>query len=333
MKNTDVIVTITEQQQVPSPISFGKVLLISTEKANDYTEYKLSLELDKIKVDYGEISEAYKKALAMSKIEGAPDVLAMFGINASDAAFTIDDLNSALETLIQEHNDFFRVITTATEETHKKAIAKWANDNDKFARIQYDNTEFISDYSDVEQRLLLYTKDGYLDVAECAFAATKIPGSFNYKFKNYGKTIAADSLTNTQIADAESKNMGYYINYAGVTMMRSGKTSNGKYIDDLESRVYIKTMMQNKLMQLLVKEDKVSGGQLGLKQIKAAMIEVLEQSTNDNIIMKDENNQGIFNVDTSSAYFENETKRWKNIYFNYKFNDGTDGIDINGIVE
>lgn len=331
MKNTDVIVTITEQQTVPSPESFGRILLISTEKTKDYAEYDLNLQLDTIKTDFGESSDTYKKSLALSQM--GQGNAAIFGIDVSATSFTTEDLTNALNDLINQHDNFFRVITTATEDTHKKAIATWANNNEKFARIQYNNTDFISDYKDLGQRLLLYTRDGYLDVAECVFAATRIPGSFNYKFRNFGANIGADHLTGEQIAIAETKNMGYYIDYAGVIMMRSGKTSNGKYIDDLESRVYIKAMLQQKIMQLLVREDKVSGGSIGLVQIKAAIIDVLNQATEDNIIMKDENNQAMFNVDTSRAIFDKTTRTWKQIYFNYRYNDGADGIEISGMVE
>lgn len=337
MANPDVIVNITDAIAETSTVDLGLILIVSTDAVKDYKEYDLSggITSSGIEDDYPSTTNTYRKAATIAKQTPSPRKLAIIG--CSSGVILEDDLIERLNTLLVEHDSFFRILVTSEVGTIKLAVAKWAADNKKFAYIQYDNTTFTEDYTSTPARLLLHkVADEHLDAAESGYASNLVPGTFTFKFKGYNG-ITPDTLTATEISQAETKNMGYYIKVSGLNMQRNSKASNysdGKplYIDDLESRIYTEESIKSRLLSVLTTNNKVPGDVNGLQMIEDTLNQVLNNNYNLGIIASMDNGNPDFSVDTTLAEFIKSTREWRGIKFKYTYLHPTEKITVTGTV-
>jgi hypothetical protein len=335
MANPDVIVNITDAGAEVSTTDFGLILIVSGDGSGDYKEYDLSsgIAASGIETDYATSTETYKKAASVARQKPSPSKIAIVGCSGSSGQSLTDKLNA----MLVEHDSFFRVICSLNSSADKLAVAKWCEDNKKFAYIQYSDTSFTEDYSAVKARLLLHNvTDEHLDAAEAGYAASRTPGTWIPKFKSY-EGISASTLTPTDKTNAENKNMGYYIKVVGIPMMRSSRASNYTaskvaYIDDLESRVYTEVTIANKLLSLMINTPKLPGDINGLQLIEDAVGQVLRANYNLEIIASKDNGNPDYSTDVTLAEFIKSTREWKGIKFAYKYLHGTEKITVTGEV-
>lgn len=334
--NPDVTVNISDVGAEVITTDFGLILIVAGDGTEDYKEYDLSSGIANsgISDDYATSTDTYKKALAVASQKPCPGKVAIVGCSGS----TGTTLTDKLDGLLAEHGDFFRLLTSISSSADMLAMAKWAETNKKVAYLQYADTSFTEDYTSVGARLLLHkASDEHQDGAEAAYAAVRTPGSFIPKFKEL-ESITPDKLSATEIAAANTKNMGYYIRVAGLDMERSSKASNWSvskpmYIDDLESRVYTEVTMQNKLLSLMVNTPKLGGDTRGLQLIDATLGQVLERNFIDDIIAIDGEGNGDYTVNTEKAEFVKATREWKGIEFEYTYLHGAEKITVTGGVK
>lgn len=331
--NPDVNVNISDIGVEVSTTDFGLALIIAGDGSTDYKEYNLSngIAASGIVDDYASTTETYKKALAVASQTPCPSKIAIVGCSGLTGSTLTDKLNE----LLVQHDSFFRVLTSIDTSADMLEIAKWADNNKKFAYLQYDNTSYTEDYSTVNARVMLRkVADEHLDAAEVGYASVRTPGTWIPKFKEY-KGITPDTLTATEITNANNKNMGYYIKVTGLNMQRSSRAtsysvSKPLYIDDLESRAYTEVTMQNKLLSLMVNVPKLGGDVRGLQMIESTIGQVLEQNFEDNIIAVLDTGNADYTINTSGAEFVKATREWKDINFEYTYLHGTEKITVTG---
>lgn len=335
--NPDVVVNITDASAEVSSTDYSLILIVSDEKIFDYKEYDLSsgIAASGIATDYPTTTDTYKKALAVSSQVPCPSKIAVIGCTATTS--TPQEVTDKLDALISEHDTFFRLLATYELGTVKVAIATWAQQNKKFAYLQYDNTTFTEDYTTIGARLFLHkTVNEHLDAASAGYAAARIPGTFIPKFKTL-IGITPQALTAAEKTAAEAKNMDYYLRVTGIDMERSSRASNYTvskplYIDDLESRAYIQNEISNKLLTLMVNTAKVPGDINGLQMIDGVISGVLQSSYDLQIVASKDDGAADYTTNVSNATFNKSTRQWSGITFNYKYLHGTELISVTGTV-
>lgn len=321
----DVIVNIKQSVRQPGPEAFQIPLLVDLTKDQIYKEYDISKGIDAVKTDYTTDTEVYKRVDTMLNQKSSPATIAICGTNKTAESWTSAKITELLDTTIANNNNFFRVFTTASEDAEKKVIADWCKDNNKFFYGQV-GTSSATDYTEYPARINLYTQTGkYLDACEVGYASARLAGSFNLKFKQY-EGITSDTLTTSQIADAETKHYGYYTKEEGVAYQQNSYATNGGYIDELEARELIKIMMRKNILSLLINQDKVPANKDGLGMIVAQVDKTLQYCKDNNIVDS-------YSIDFSKAKFDKSKRKWQEINFNYVYLSGTDEVEINGIVE
>lgn len=336
---TDITVNMSDASASVKTTDFSLILIVSDDAVVDYKEYDLSngIANSGIDSDYTSLTTTYKMANAIAGQEISPGKVAIIGCSSGtlSAGDVIDKLNEMLQ---KGNSNIFRVVTTYSDSSVKLAITKWAEANKKMAYIQYDSATFSEDYSSVDSRQVIYkTADEFSEVSEAAYMATRIPGTAIPKFKTF-KTITAQNLTADEIAQAEAKNMGYYIKVVDIPMQRNSKAtswtaSKPKYIDDLESRIYIATMIENKLLSMLINQPKLPGDINGLSMIESAIGQVLNNSYNLGIIATTDDGKPDYEVNTDLAEFQKSDRSWNGIKFRYTYLHGTEKINVTGTVQ
>lgn len=335
----DVTVNISDASASVRTTDFSLILIVSDDAVVDYKEYDLSngIANSGIDSDYTSSTTTYKMANAIAGQEVSPGKVAIIG--CSSGVLGASDVIDKLNEMLQEGNGkAFRILTTYDDSATKLAIAKWAESNKKMAYIQYNVTTFTEDYSTVDARIVFHkTADEFLDAAEASYMATRTPGTAILKFKTF-KLVTPQNLTADEITQAEAKNMGYYIKVVDIPMERSSKASSysssePKYIDDLESRIYTAVTMENKLLSMLINQPKLPGDINGLSMIETSIGQVLNSNYNMDIIATTDNNKPDYEVDTDLAEFLKSDRSWNGIKFRYKYLHGTEKINVKGTVE
>ncbi len=114
----------------------------------------------------------------------------------------------------------------------------------------------------------------------------KQPGSSNYAWKTLaGIAATADTvLTDSKIANADTKNANYYIVVGGVPVTLMGKMAGGQWIDVVVGRDWIKANMQQDLLSLQVTKPKIGFNDAGIGDLANVLRSVLDRSVTFGII-------------------------------------------------
>lgn len=334
---TDVTVNISSAGAEVSSTDYGLILIISDDKVQAYTEYDLSggIAASGIATDYPIGTDTYKKALAVASQKPSPSKIAVVG--CSTTAIDPEDIITILDEMFVTHDSFFRVLTTYDVDATKLALAQWAVQKNKFPYIQYNDITFTSDYSTIGARVHLHkTVNEFADAAEAGFFASLVPGTTIPKFREY-VGLTPQTFTTAEKAFIKSNNLAHYEKVTGLNMERSSRATNWsssspRYIDDLESRVYIATEMQNKLLTQMVNSPKLGGDTNGVQVIGGTIATILETAYQLGIIATLEG-KGDYSVNIKSASFNKVTRSWDNVTYKYEYLHGTESITINGVVK
>jgi hypothetical protein len=304
----DIDVSITDSTQVVSQEGFGKALAVCTTKDMAYKEYDVSDDLELVQKDFTTDTEMYKIIETFASQNPRPRKIAVFGKDLKSSLDKGKDLVTELNTLITEHNNWYRIILEETEEKLVDTVSSWAETNKKMYFTQLDTTEFTTDFTDRKRTVLNYKENkDRLDVGMVGYATTRIPGTFTYKFKNI-KNITADKLSGAKIKEAKAKMMNCYIKKfeilgVGSSQLESGLTASGDYIDHIESMDWVKFRIEVEIAKLLMTSEKVPYDNTGIQSVVTAVRIALEDAAKKGIIM----------IEDGSPVYTITYKNWREI--------------------
>lgn len=291
----DIVVSITDQTQLVTQAGFGLVLIVSTTKTLAYKEYDISEDLTELATDFASNTEVYKIASTYATQSPRPLIIAVFGVDLSTSSQKATDLAAALNTLITTNNNWYRVILEDKTEALISAMGDWCETNGKMFYTEFGNTTFTTDFTAKTRTVLGYKENtDRLDAAMAGYAATRIPGSFTFKFKNLNG-ITADAITPTELTAIQTKNMDCYykkfeVQGYGTAQLDAGLVASGKRIDQIESRDWIKYRIQQELARLLTSSEKIPFNDTGIQQVVSAVKVALNDGWRNGII--DSNTNG-----------------------------------------
>jgi hypothetical protein len=296
---TDINVSITDATQLVSEAGFGLPLIVGTAAAHAYEEYDISSNLTAVVADYADTTEVYKIAAAIAGQSPRPQKLAIFGLDISSSSTKPADVTAALNTLITTNNNWYRLLLEDKTEAVIAAVSTWAENNNKMFYTEFANTTFTTDFSSKNRTVLGYKENtDRLDAAIVGYASSRIPGSFTFKFKNLAG-MTADAITPTELTAIQTKKMNSYfkkfeVQGLGNAQLDGGWVASGKFIDQIESRDWIKFRIEQEIATLLTSTAKIPYTNAGIQQIVTAISAALTDATANGIIAT--------NDDGSAAY-------------------------------
>lgn len=337
----DINVIISDQTQVTSQEGFGKVLVLATGVTQEYKEYNISENLEEVLEDFAENTEVYKIVNAFASQIPRPTVVAIYGMNLSSSTDKAADVTTALNALITTENNWYRIALEDKTETVITAVSTWAEANKKMFYTQFANTTFTTDFTSKKRSVLGY-KEGTerLDASMLGYAASRIPGSFTFKFKNL-KNITADALSSSEIATIKNKNMNSYIKKfevlgIGDAQLDNGVTASGDFIDHIESMDWVEFRIQYEIAKLLVTSEKVPYTNAGIQTVVVAVTTALQDAFNNGIIGTNEDNTPAFVVNYKNLndipQADRAARKLTGITFSYVEAGAIHEVTINGAV-
>lgn len=337
----DINVIINDATQVISQEGFGKVLVVSTTKELAYKEYDITENLTSFKTDFTEETEVYKIANIFASQNPRPTKVAAFGKDLSASVDKALDLTTALNTLITEHNNWYRILLEDTTETLIGAISAWCQTNNKMFYTQFKNTDFTVDFT-LKDRTVLGYKEGTdrLDAAMAGYAASRIPGSYTFKFKNL-KGVTPDALSTTELETIRGKNMNSYIKKfevlgIGDAQLDNGMTASGEFIDHIESMDWVQFRIQNEIAKLLMTNEKVPYSDAGIQMVVVAVTTALNDGFTNGVILEGADKSPQFNVSYKSLKdipeLDRKKRKLTGVTFSYVEAGAIEEATINGAV-
>lgn len=297
----DINVIISDQTQVISQAGFGLCLLACTNKVQAYKEYDISSDLSSVAADFISSTTVYKMVEDFAAQNPRPEKISIFGIDLTSSVTKANDLTTALDTLITTNNDWYRIELDDETETLITAVSTWAETNLKMFYTQFANTTFTTDFTTKNRTILGYKENSdRLDMAMAGYAASRIPGSFTFKFKNLNG-IAADAITPTELTNIREKNMNaYFSKFAvvglGTSQLDGGVVASGKFIDQIESRDWVKFRIEQEIAKLLMTNEKVPYNNDGIQQVVTCVTTALDDAFDNEIIDSKEDKTAAYKV-------------------------------------
>ena len=291
----DVTVTI-DLVKPPGLIGFGNPLILTGKSGGSpFREY---LDLDAVKADFSETTEAYKAAAAIfNQGDNRPAKIAIAAYD-SDAAETFTDVLGA----VYERDWYFAIITSddvsdilavadVIEQRGGKLFAARTGDLADLAAIfakKYDRT-FVLYHSDPAEVA------NYPEAAWVGAAGAQPVGSVTWKFKRL-VGIAPDNLTATELNNIHAAGGNAYVTKAGDDVTSEGKVVSGEYIDVIMAKDWVQVNIEHSLQKLLNQSPKIPFTNAGIAQLEAATINVLRQGFNQGIIAADADGLPLYNT-------------------------------------
>lgn len=338
---SDITVTISEDTQVVTQAGFGLCLIVSTTTTHAYEEYDISEDLSAVVTDFADTTEVYKIAETFAAQNPRPTKIAIFGVDLSSSVQKSADLTAALNTLITTNNNWYRIILEDKTEILITAASDWAETNTKLFYTEFANTTFTTDFTSKNRTVLGYKENSdRLDGAMTGYAASRIPGSFTFKFKNFNG-ITPDAITPTELATIQNKHMNCYFKkfeIEGITdgQLDNGVVASGKFIDQIESRDWIRFRIQQEIAKLKSTSQKIHYSNAGIQQLATCVTTALNDAFDNDIIDQKLDKTPAFSVGYKTVdqmtTSDKEKRIIRGITFKYVELGAVHGTDVTGSV-
>lgn len=287
---TDVEVIVTRETQPLTQAGFGMPLILATHAAVPYAEYT---SIADVAEDYPETTAAYKIAARVLGQSPRPSRIAMVGVEYVDDPTT---LTTALNDLVQMHNDWYFLLCDQQEDAVITALSGWIDTQKKLYFASTGNLNLAANLNS-EKTVIMYHDDPTQYPAEgwVGRCAPELPGSITWKFKTISGVSAAN-IKAGELAQLHEDGGNSYIRKLGVLQTSEGLTTSGEYIDVIRSQHFIEARLVEQVMSLFINSGKVPYDNSGIAMVVAACESVMKQATDQGIIARDDDGNGLWTV-------------------------------------
>jgi len=184
------------------------------------------------------------------------DWYALLTVGADD--LTIDEATKTIETMRKVYlarSSAAAIITNVSTDIVSRLKAK------SFMRTQVFFNSVAAEYPDAAYLGAVLSFD---------------PGSYTGEYKNLVGVTPA-KLTSTQIGYLELKNASYYIELAGVSIVKNAKTVGGEWFDIVQFIDWLQARIQERLFGLLVNTKKIPYTDQGVAIVEAELRAQLQE--------------------------------------------------------
>jgi len=287
---TDVEVIVTRETQPLTQAGFGMPLILATNGQKDYAEYT---SIADVAEDYPETTAAYKIAARVLGQSPRPSRIAMVGVEYDDDPTT---LTAALNELVQTNNDWYFLLCDQQEDAVITALSGWIDTQKKLYFASTDNLNLAASLES-ENTVIMYHDDPTQYPAEgwVGRCAPELPGSITWKFKTINGVSAAN-IKSGELAQLHEDGGNSYVRKLGVLQTSEGLTTSGEYIDVIRSQHFIEARLVEQVMNLFINSGKVPYDNSGIAMVVAACESVMKQATDQGIIARDDDGNGLWTV-------------------------------------
>lgn len=290
----DVVVNISLETPSISANEMN-VLILSTEGVKAFKTYSTLAE---VADDYTTVvdetvveTKAYKKAKALFAQQnqfatGQIGKVSMVGIAEPANA---ESLTQSLNTIKASNDDWYVLLTDQDADEMIVAMAEWADgtantgaSNTDRPKVYFAKTSNGALDVDSQRAVIVYCDDEVKsteepDAAWVGYNAPVYPRATNWKFKRpSGVTPAV--LTDSEKTALEAANINFMTTENKRNYMKNGVCSDGTFIDEIIGADYITFLMQDKLYDTFLQNDKIPYTDDGFTLIAGAILSALEQA-------------------------------------------------------
>ena len=172
---------------------------------------------------------------------------------------------------------WYCICPAGIKEDFYQSIADWTESNEKLCVCETTGIS-ASPVSDAMFRTAVIHATKENDCVNAAYAAKFLsyePGSELWAYKSLS-TVEAQSLSTTDISSLESRNVSYYTTIGSQAMVQGGKVSAGEWIDTIRFRDWLKTQIQQNVINLLLSLPKVPYTDPGIGLVQNAVTAALD---------------------------------------------------------
>lgn len=218
----------------------------------------------------------------------------------------VKDAETYVEAIVRQqgtYNKFLYVITDATTDAEKEAIADYVETQSRMFYVFSDSNvvTYTVDDTDIFSKLKakgydrsfgIYTKDGVGNaMIEAAwvgrFSAEPI-GSAIWIYKELDGVIA-DDYSATEESYLQSKNANYYTTVEDESVVfGEGKVAGSEFIDVLLGATFIEVRMGERIWGLIKAQNKINYTNAGISMIEIKIREVLDEAVAMQILTADD---------------------------------------------
>lgn len=207
-----------------------------------------------------------------------------------------DGWDDALAAINVTKPDFYGV-TAATRDVAKQTdIATWVEANKKIyaagsAEANIVDQDSVTDTTSIaavvkaqalDRTFVVYSSLAATEGIEAAMLGKVFPfdpGTYTLKFKTLA-TVTANTLTSTQVTNAEAKNCSIYTEVGGKNILTEGKSGSGEYFDVIVFIDWLEARITESVYATLVSSKKVPFTTSGIYQIATAVEQPLKIGQN-----------------------------------------------------
>lgn len=243
-----------------------------------YGEYASLAEMTT--AGFATTDDEYKMAAKMFAQSPCPDKVAVY---CRDQADEIDD---ALAALITAHNDWYALLITERVAASLALAGDFALANEKLFFGCASAIAALTGRNNNREAYLIHNLAA--EFPEAAWVGLCLPqtiGSITWKWKS-PTGVSESNFSTTELGQIRDGHGQTFSKRSGIVYSDEGITTGGEYIDNMMSRDYVKTRLEEALFNLQIKNGKIPFDNSGFKIIEATMREVFNTCGQNGIIAK-----------------------------------------------
>jgi len=349
----DVVVNISLETPSVSANEMN-ILILSTEGVRPFKTYT---SLPEIAEDYTSMvdevvveTKAYRKAKALFAQQNpfASGKISKVSIVGIAEPANADGLVQSLGTIRATNDDWYVLLTDQTSDEMVVAISAWADttantgaSNTDKPKLYFAKTSNSALAVSNQRAVVIYCDDELIateepDAAWVGHNAPVYPRATNWKFKRpSGVTPAA--LTDSEKTALEAAHINFMTTENKRNYMKNGVCSDGTFIDEIVGADYITFLMQDRLYDVFLSNDKIPYTDDGFTLIAGAILSALEQSATLGIIAIDaESNSPIYNINiptfASATAEQRATRTMPDINWEAQQQSAVNSAKTNGVL-
>jgi len=210
-------------------------------------------------------------------------------VGVADFLTDISDEDDDWFGLIWIERDEDQVATAAAAiETRRKIFGTASADTDILDANDTDDIGTTLSAANFERTFVIFNADTF-DFADAAWMGKLFPfdpGNATWKFKTLSG-ITADTLTSSQRAAADGKNVNLYVRIGGVDMTQEGVMASGEFIDVIRGVDFLQARLEEAIFSRLVNLPKIPFTDAGIAIIETEIRTVLENAIRESILSDD----------------------------------------------
>jgi hypothetical protein len=320
MPAKDVTVNINLVKPV-ALIGLGRPLILANKAGSPV--FKAYSDLDSVKTDYADSTNAYKKASAIfAQGSNRPDQVYIANYDpAADGESTPGyTLTQAIDAYADKDWEF--LILADAEQTDKIAIApKIEALGIKFLVVKVEEEANRVAFKTYDRTIVFYhpVADENPDAALVGACGSQTVGSITWKFKTL-VGITAQDFNSSEVTAIHANGAICYVTKAGIDQTSEGITGSGEYIDVLHGKDWIKVNMENSIQTALSNAKKIAFDNTGIGVLEGQVTNTLQQAFANGIIAADKDGQPIYSITALTRDEVSDADRASRTYNGLSFN-------------